>query len=69
MMKQYLKCIRSSKGVNSEECRKLSQGYLQCRMERNLMAPDSMRNLGFSDLDGQQGKAEEKKGDAGRKEG
>lgn len=50
LMKQYLKCIRGAKGVNSEECRRLSQGYLNCRMERNLMARDSMRNLGFGDL-------------------
>ena len=47
IMKQYLRCIKSKRGVNDEECRQLSKGYLQCRMDRNLMAPDSMRNLGF----------------------
>lgn len=51
VMKQYLRCIRAHKGVNDDECRTLSQGYLQCRMERNLMAPDSMKNLGFQDLE------------------
>lgn len=64
-MKQYLKCIRSAKGVNSEECRRLSQGYLQCRMDRNLMAVDSMRNLGFSDLDGDGAKDRKAVGGAG----
>lgn len=34
LMKEYLRCLRSQRGVNSEECRKLSKGYLQCRMER-----------------------------------
>lgn len=34
IMKQYLKCLRGSRGVNSEECRELSKNYLQCRMER-----------------------------------
>lgn len=49
IMKEYLKCLRSHRGVNDEVCRQLSKNYLQCRMERNLMAPDSMRNLGFHD--------------------
>ncbi|KXT17746.1 hypothetical protein AC579_3622 [Pseudocercospora musae] len=49
IMKQYLKCIKSAKGVPTEACRELSKNYLQCRMERNLMAPDSMRNLGFQE--------------------
>ncbi|KAK4560471.1 Cytochrome c oxidase assembly protein cox19 [Recurvomyces mirabilis] len=50
IMKQYLRCIRSFRGVNDDECRHLSKSYLQCRMDRNLMAPDSMKNLGFQDL-------------------
>ncbi|SMR45336.1 unnamed protein product [Zymoseptoria tritici ST99CH_3D1] len=49
IMKEYLKCLRSHRGVNDDACRQLSKNYLQCRMERNLMAPDSMRNLGFGD--------------------
>lgn len=52
-MKQYLRCIKSKRGVNDEECRQLSKGYLQCRMDRNLMAPDSMRNLGFQSAEDQ----------------
>jgi len=49
IMKRYLACLKTARGVNSPECRELSKGYLQCRMERNLMAPDSMRNLGFAE--------------------
>jgi len=49
-MKNYLKCLRSHRGVNDDECRELSKGYLQCRMEKNLMAVDEMKNLGFADL-------------------
>ncbi|CAK3994776.1 cytochrome c oxidase assembly COX19 [Lecanosticta acicola] len=49
IMKEYLKCLRRHRGVNDDLCRQLSKSYLQCRMERNLMAPDSMRNLGFHD--------------------
>ncbi|EME50348.1 hypothetical protein DOTSEDRAFT_121214 [Dothistroma septosporum NZE10] len=49
IMKDYLKCLRSHRGVNEDACRQLSKNYLQCRMERNLMAPDSMKNLGFQE--------------------
>lgn len=66
-MKMYLKCLRSKRGVNEDECRQLSKSYLKCRMDRycvaqnmlscstandktrNLMAPDSMKNLGFGE--------------------
>ena len=34
IMKQYLRCLRSHRGVNDDECRMLSKGYLQCRMDR-----------------------------------
>lgn len=34
IMKQYLKCLKSHRGVNDEECRALSKSYLTCRMER-----------------------------------
>ncbi|EKG19176.1 hypothetical protein MPH_03546 [Macrophomina phaseolina MS6] len=47
VMTQYLRCIRAHRGTNDEECRQISKQYLQCRMERNLMAPDEMKNLGF----------------------
>ncbi|TKX19957.1 cytochrome c oxidase assembly protein COX19 [Elsinoe australis] len=49
IMKQYLRCLRSHRGINDNECRMLSKSYLQCRMERNLMAPDEMKNLGYTE--------------------
>ncbi|KAI9735158.1 MAG: Cytochrome c oxidase assembly protein cox19 [Cirrosporium novae-zelandiae] len=51
IMADYLRCLRRVRGINDEECRLLAKGYLKCRMERNLMAPDSMKNLGFTDDD------------------
>ncbi|KAK7845312.1 uncharacterized protein LOC112032414 [Quercus suber] len=44
--KEYLSCLKSS-GHNSETCRHLSKKYLQCRMEKNLMAKQDMSELGF----------------------
>ncbi|OCK83078.1 hypothetical protein K432DRAFT_291871 [Lepidopterella palustris CBS 459.81] len=49
IMTTYLRCLRSHRGTNDPECRLLSKSYLQCRMENNLMAPDSFKNLGFGD--------------------
>ncbi|KAL9625523.1 MAG: hypothetical protein Q9160_000234 [Pyrenula sp. 1 TL-2023] len=48
LIKSYLRCLRSQGGVNDQECRDLAKGYLQCRMDKNLMAPDEMKNLGFT---------------------
>ncbi|KAH7414005.1 hypothetical protein DE146DRAFT_14515 [Phaeosphaeria sp. MPI-PUGE-AT-0046c] len=48
-MMSYLRCIKSHRGSNDPECRDLSKSYLSCRMDRNLMAPDSFKNLGFGD--------------------
>jgi cytochrome c oxidase assembly protein subunit 19 len=48
-MKQYLRCLKTARGVNSPECRELSKGYLSCRMERGLMAVDEMKNLGYGE--------------------
>ncbi|KAK7745405.1 Cytochrome c oxidase assembly protein cox19 [Cytospora paraplurivora] len=47
VMKKYLTCIKKVKGVNENECRELAKSYLSCRMDRNLMAPDDFKNLGF----------------------
>ena len=49
IMKQYRRCLKTARGVNSPECRELSKGYLNCRMERGLMAPDEMKNLGYAE--------------------
>ncbi|XP_074579662.1 uncharacterized protein LOC141836141 [Curcuma longa] len=44
--KEYIACLKSS-GYQSETCRHLSKKYLQCRMERNLMAKQDLSELGF----------------------
>ncbi|KAK2737182.1 Cytochrome c oxidase assembly protein cox19 [Myotisia sp. PD_48] len=47
LISSYLKCLKTVSGVNDEQCRKLAKGYLHCRMEHNLMAPDEFKNLGL----------------------
>ncbi|CAD6504618.1 BgTH12-00126 [Blumeria graminis f. sp. triticale] len=49
VMIRYLSCVKMTKGNNDPECRNLAKLYLGCRMERNLMAKDEFKNLGFSD--------------------
>ncbi|KAI1807350.1 hypothetical protein F4811DRAFT_550028 [Daldinia bambusicola] len=52
VMTKYLSCIKKVKGVNDNECRNIAKTYLACRMDRNLMAKDDFKNLGFaSDTD------------------
>lgn len=46
-MATYLSCIKKVKGVNEDQCRELAKAYLTCRMDRNLMAKDDFKNLGF----------------------
>ncbi|XP_047072626.1 cytochrome c oxidase assembly protein COX19-like [Lolium rigidum] len=48
--KDYLACLKST-GAQSEKCRMFSKKYLECRMERNLMAKQDMSELGFSNAD------------------
>jgi len=59
-MKEYVKCVRANKN-NNGACRELSKAYLQCRMDKGLMARDDMKNLGYQD-------ATEQKDDKGEKE-
>ncbi|KAH8675293.1 hypothetical protein BX600DRAFT_546128 [Xylariales sp. PMI_506] len=47
VMTNYLNCIKKVKGMNDQACRELAKSYLSCRMDRNLMAPDDFKNLGF----------------------
>ncbi|WOL13413.1 cytochrome c oxidase assembly protein COX19-like [Canna indica] len=44
--KEYISCLKSS-GHQSEKCRHLSKKYLECRMQRNLMAKQDLSELGF----------------------
>lgn len=51
-MKTYMKCLKEN-SYGSEMCRELSKFYLECRMERNLMARQDLKTLGFKE-DGSQ---------------
>jgi len=49
LISAYLRCLKSQSnpGMNSEECRQLAKGYLDCRMQKGLMAKDEWDNLGL----------------------
>ena len=38
LISSYLKCLKLSRGVNDEECRKLAKGYLGCRMDKYVLS-------------------------------
>ncbi|KAK7255430.1 hypothetical protein RIF29_28839 [Crotalaria pallida] len=44
--KEYLYCLKTA-AHQSEKCRDFSKKYLQCRMEKNLMAKQDLTELGF----------------------
>ncbi|CAL5336963.1 unnamed protein product [Camellia sinensis] len=44
--KEYINCLKYG-GHKSEKCRRFSKTYLECRMEKNLMAKQDMSELGF----------------------
>ena len=46
----YMKCLRRNKNDNMS-CRYLAKESLKCRMDHNLMAQESMENLGFTSED------------------
>ncbi|NXX82492.1 COX19 protein, partial [Urocolius indicus] len=46
---RFMQCLRDS-GYESGACRQHSMAYLQCRMERQLMANEPLEKLGFKDL-------------------
>lgn len=49
----FLRCLRENNFENAS-CRKQSKEYLECRMDRQLMAQEPLEKLGFGDLtDGQ----------------
>jgi cytochrome c oxidase assembly protein subunit 19 len=47
---RYMRCLKRNKNDNMS-CRYIAKEYLQCRMDHNLMAPESMDNLGFTQDD------------------
>uniref|UniRef100_A0A8C4NEC9 Cytochrome c oxidase assembly protein COX19 n=1 Tax=Eptatretus burgeri TaxID=7764 RepID=A0A8C4NEC9_EPTBU len=57
----YMRCLRA-KGFDNSACRQQSKDYLQCRMERDLMAQESLEKLGYKDLLENEKEKENKKG-------
>ncbi|BDA49579.1 probable cytochrome c oxidase assembly protein COX19 [Coccomyxa sp. Obi] len=43
---EYMQCLKSNKS-QAEPCRKLAKAYLECRMERNLMVKQDLKELGY----------------------
>ncbi|XP_045790797.1 uncharacterized protein LOC123885559 isoform X4 [Trifolium pratense] len=62
--KEYLNCLKTA-GNKSEICREFSKKYLQCRMEKNLMAKQDLAELGFKEVNAETpgGKITERIGD------
>ena len=46
----YLKCLKKHKQDNLA-CKDISKEYLQCRMDKNLMAKEELVRLGFTDAE------------------
>jgi len=46
MYKEYMQCLREN-GGNNDNCKPFSKRYLECRMQKNLMAPEDLGKLGF----------------------
>lgn len=47
-MEKYLTCLKGQQDKHYL-CRDLSRDYLQCRMDRSLMASEDLDKLGFSE--------------------
>ncbi|KAI7796656.1 cytochrome c oxidase assembly protein COX19 [Triplophysa rosa] len=45
----YMRCLKNNRFDNSR-CREESKEYLECRMDRQLMAKEPLEKLGFKDL-------------------
>ncbi|NXY66727.1 COX19 protein, partial [Callaeas wilsoni] len=46
---RFMECLRRS-GYESAACRQSAMAYLECRMDRQLMANEPLEKLGFKDL-------------------
>lgn len=45
---KYMECLRENK-EDADRCREEAKSYLECRMAKNLMANQSLSELGFSE--------------------
>lgn len=46
VMQDYMQCLKRH-GSIAEQCRPLAKRYLECRMDRELMAKQQLEDLGF----------------------
>jgi hypothetical protein len=44
----YLQCLKESSQQHNK-CREFSKRYLECRMEKELMAKENLEDLGYSE--------------------
>ena len=44
----YMTCLHKNQAA-TENCKELAKAYLECRMQRSLMAQQNLSELGFSD--------------------
>lgn len=47
-MEKYVQCLKDNREKH-HLCRDMSREYLQCRMDRGLMASENLDEMGFSD--------------------
>ena len=47
-MRKYMECLKKC-GSDNGLCRAESKAYLQCRMDKELMTPESFKKLGYHD--------------------
>ena len=45
---KYMACLKDH-GGQAEDCRHLAKLYLECRMNKNLMAEQDLKDLGFGE--------------------
>lgn len=50
--KSYLDCLRAN-ASDADKCTTLSKAYLECRMSKELMAKEDLKNLGFRERSGE----------------
>lgn len=54
--KSYLDCLRAN-ASDADKCTTLSKAYLECRMSKELMAKEDLKNLGFRERSTERGGA------------
>ncbi|XP_033729675.1 cytochrome c oxidase assembly protein COX19-like [Pecten maximus] len=50
VMMKYMSCLKTHKQEN-DKCRIQAKDYLECRMNKNLMAKENWSKLGYRDMD------------------